>query len=186
MATTANQEKLPGDTFSMFGDSSGSIEDDPEPSVIGKVASAIGLILLGGLLGISVYYFASTLKPAEPSKPQISEMKAANIPLSAFEENRRDVDKDPAGYLQKNPTPQDAEDYYLVGRGYLLTGDFPKAHSAFVESRNRLGEADPINVQVLKDDLAVAIAVTNDTTIQNIVKKELTPSAANSNANVKR
>ena len=184
----ADQETIPSNTFSMFGDSGEPDNNEAKPSVLGKVASAIGLILLGGVLGLSIYHFGWALKPAEPSKPQLSEMKAANIPLSAFEENRRDVDKDPAGYLQKNPTPQDAEDYYLVGRAYLLTGDFPKAHNAFVESRNRLGEADPINVQVLKDDLAVSIAVTNDTTIQNIVKKELEPpkQSTNTNSNASR
>ncbi len=178
------QETIQSDAFSMFGDSGEPDPEETKPSVLGKVAAAIGLILLGGILGASVYHFAMTLKPAEPPKPQLSEMKAANIPLSAFEENRRDVDKDPASYLQKNPTPQDAEDYYLVGRAYLLISDFPKAHNAFVESRNRLGEADPINVQVLKDDLAVAIAVTNDTTIQNIVKKELEPPKFSTNTNL--
>ena len=114
-----------------------------------------------------------------------SEMKAANIPLSAFEENRRDVDKDPAAYLKKNPSPQDAEDYFLVGRAYLLTGDFAKARIAFVEARNRIGEADPTNANVLRNDIGMAIAVTNDTTIQNILKKELEApkTAANSNTN---
>lgn len=183
----AEQETIKSDTFSMFGDAGEPDTNEAKPGVLGKVASAIGLILLGGVLGASVYHFSLSMKPAEPPKPQLSEMKAANIPLSAFEENRRDVDKNPAGYLQRNPTPQDAEDYYLVGRAYLLTGDFTKAHDAFIESRNRLGEADPINAQVLRDDLAVAIAVTNDTTIQSIVKKELAPpAAANTNANANR
>ncbi len=169
------------ESFTMFGDSGGADTSEPKPGVAGQITSAIALLLVGAAVGMGVYYFALTPKAAEPSKPQLSEMKASNIPLSAFEENRRDVDKNPAAYLQKNPSPQDAEDYYLVGRAFLLTGDFPKAHNAFVESRNRLNDADPINAQILRNDLAVSIAVTNDTTIQTIVKKELTPPAANAN-----
>ncbi len=188
---TANQSEpatVPDDSFTMFGGLDESSTSEPNSGVIGKIAAAIGLLLVGAAVGMGVYYFALVQKAAEAPKPQLSEMKAANIPLSAFEENRRDVDKNPAAYLEKNPTPQDAEDYYLVGRAYLLTGDFPKAHNAFVESRNRINEADPINAQILKNDLAVAIAVTNDTTIQNIVKKELEPPkpAANANSNVNR
>ena len=194
--TVAVDESVPetvkSDTFSMFGDSGESHVDAAKPGLLGRVASAVGLILIGGAIGMGIFYFALGPKPVPTTSPQFSEMKAANIPLSAFEENRRSVDLDPAGYVSKFATsPQDCEDFYLLGRAYLLAGDYTKARAAFTESRNRLSEADPVNAKILASDIAVVLAVTNDTTIQSILKKELDaakPSMvanANSNSNLK-
>ena len=188
------QETIASDTFSMFGDSGEPDVDDARPGLLGRVASAIGLLLVGGAIGMGVYYFAFVPKPVSTYSPQFSEMKAANIPLSAFEENRRSVDIDPAGYVSKFATsPQDCEDFYLLGRAYLLSGDYIKARAAFTEARNRLSEADPVNAKILASDIAVSLAVTNDTTIQSILKKELDAAkpamaantSSNSNANLK-
>ena len=185
MQPVAVQEKTKTykqDTISTYGNSYASYDDEEKPSSLSKIALAAGLLLLGTIIGLGFYHLF--LVPAGPeANPPLSEMKSANIPQSAFEENRRDVDKDPAVYLQKNTTPQDAEDYYLVGRAYLLTGDFPKAHNAFVESRNLLNQADPANAKVLKNDVAMSIAVTNDTTIQKMLTKEFDTIKPSANAN---
>ncbi len=165
------------DNFSMFGqETAGTIADRvvPESSSIGSILGFLGMLVVGTLLGIGVYHFFLKPAPVE-TKPPVEEMRSRNIPLSAFEENRRDVDKDPAGYLSKNTQPQDCEDFYLVGRAYMLSGDYPKARNAFAEARKRLAEADPSNAKVIESDIAMAMAVTNDTTIQNILKKELEP-----------
>lgn len=165
------------DNFSMFGqDTGGSVADRavPESSSLWSMLGLFGMLVVGTMLGLSVYHFF--LKPVPVSTaPPVEEMRSSNIPLSAFEENRRDVDKDPAGYLSKNAQPQDCEDFYLVGRAYMLSGDYPKARSAFAESRKRISEADPSNAKVIASDIAMAMAVTNDTTIQNILRKELEP-----------
>ena len=111
-------------------------------------------------------------------------MRAANIPLSAFEENRRDVDRDPAAYAAKfASSPQDCEDYYLLGRAYLLSGDFVKARQALTEARNRISTADPVNQKAISDDIALAFVVTNDTTVQRLLKDELDQSNKPANAN---
>jgi protein phosphatase len=176
------------DTFTMFGESKSAVYLDEKPSVLGKVGFAIGMLLIGGLLGLGFYHFFLAPPSSNTSNPPISEMKTANIPLSAFEENRRNVDKDPAGYIAKfGGDPQDSEDHYLLGRAYMLTGDYVKARTSFSEARSRLTDADPTNARVLADDIAIAIAVTNDTTIQTNLKKEFeavrstNSSAANSN-----
>ncbi|MBK6751867.1 MAG: protein phosphatase 2C domain-containing protein [Acidobacteria bacterium] len=166
------------DNFSMFGQETGGTVADravPEPSSsIGSILGFLGMLVVGTLIGLGVYHFFLKPAPVE-TKPPVEEMRSRNIPLSAFEENRRDVDKDPAGYLSKNTQPQDCEDFYLVGRAYMLSGDYPKARNAFAEARRRLAEADPSNAKVIESDVAMAMAVTNDTTIQNILKKELEP-----------
>lgn len=176
--------------FTMFGgtaEESDVEEAAPRASSGGKVLTAVVCLLLGAGLGLAAYHFGIAPRLADPAPTQpLTEMRAANIPLSAFEENRRSVDKDPAGYIQKFPAPQDAEDYYLVGRAYLMTGDYVKARAAFVSAREKLNEADPTNLDVLRDDIAIMMAVTNDTTIQTILKKEFQPTAspaANSNTN---
>jgi len=142
----------------------------------GKIASGVLMLLIGSLIGLGAYHLFLTPAPSPPApaNTQLSEMRSANIPLSAFEENRRDVDKDPSGYIARfAASPQDCEDHYLLGRAYLLAGDYAKARSALIESRNRLSEADPVNKKILASDIAIAIAVTNDTTIQTNLRKEL-------------
>jgi len=56
-----------------------------------------------------------------------------------------------------------------------------------LEARKLLKDADPANAKTLAADIATAIAVTNDTTIQGILKKELEsavpPSNTAANAN---
>ncbi|MGB2750882.1 MAG: protein phosphatase 2C domain-containing protein [Pyrinomonadaceae bacterium] len=171
--------------FSMFGGEAETSEPEEKSGLLGRIATAVGMLVIGSAIGLGVYHFALAPKAVE-TLPQLSEMRSANIPLSAFEENRRAVDKDPAGYVQKNSSPQDAEDYYLVGRAHMLTGDYVKARTALLAARDRLAEADPTNADVLRDDIAILLAVTNDTTIQNILKKEFetVKKPANTNANV--
>jgi len=174
------------DSFSMFNDSGASEIADDKSNSLGKLASAAAMLLIGGIVGLAVYHFGFAPSITNPAPPPMTEMRSANIPLSAFEENRRNVDKDPAGYAAKfGSSPQDSEDFYLVGRAYLLSGDFTKARESFTESRNRLAEADPANARILASDIAMALAVTNDTTIQSMLKKEfdatpLPPSNSNS------
>ena len=158
------------DSFSMFGESNQS--EIRESSGIGKIFSYFGLLLIGAVIGFGVYHF--TLKPTEQSPTiPITEMRSGNIPLSAFEDNRRLVDADPATYLSKAPAPDDAENFYLQGRAYMLTGDFIKARAAFVEARNSIGKADPVNTKVIVSDIAIGLAITNDPTAQKNFKAEL-------------
>ncbi len=158
------------ETFSIFGESDGTA--GRESSSIGRILSYFGLLFAGALIGFGVYHF--TLKPLEqtPVIP-ITEMRSGNIPLSAFEDNRRLVDSDPAAYLSKIPAPDDAESFYLQGRAFMLTGDFIKARAALLEARNRISQADPINAKVIVTDIAISLAITNDPTAQKNFKAEL-------------
>lgn len=163
-------------------------EPEEKRGSLGTIATALGMLLLGGLIGLGVYHFLLAPKADDTNAGQLTEMRTANIPLSAFEENRRNVDKDPVGYIAKfGAAPQDCEDHYLLGRAYLLTSDFVKAKAAFTEARNRLAEADPVNSKTLANEIAVALIAIGGTTEQTMLKKELDsvnkPANANSNAN---
>ena len=172
-------------TFTIFG-SSETVENGRTNKLGSKVLSALAFLVLGAILGIGVYYLVSP-EPVDTDGPLLTEMRSANIPLSAFEVNRRNVDKDPAGYVARFGTsPQDCEDYYLLARAYLLTGDYVNARNALIEARSRLSEADPSNAGVLASDIAIAMSVTNGTTVQSMLKKELEwskPMNSNSVAN---
>lgn len=173
------------EAFSMFGDDGEGEATETRSGGAAYVLTVIAALLAGAAIGFGAYYFFMAPQQAEPSPP-VSEMRSANIPLSAFEENRRKVDQDPAAYIQKYPQPQDAEDFYLIGRAYLLAGDYARAKTAFAAARDRLAGADPTNVAVLRNDLAMLLAVTSDTTIQSVLKKELeliNPGGGGSNAN---
>ena len=144
------------------------------------------MLLIGGLIGLGAYHLFLAPSAQSLGNSPLSEMRTSNIPLSAFEENRRNVDKDPAGWVAKySGSAQDSEDHYLLGRAFLLLGDYPKARTAFIEARDRLSGADPANARVMASDIAIALAVTNDTTIQTNLKKDLDAalkSEANANA----
>ena len=96
------------------------------------------------------------------------------------------MDKDPAGYIERFPAPQYSEDQYLLGRAYLLTGDYVKARAALTAARDKLADADPANAGVLRNDIAVLLGVTNNAAMQADLKKETeaaAPPTANGNAN---
>ncbi len=160
--------------FSMFGNSGTVGTETAEPSSSRSFLTALAMLALGAAIGLGVYHFVLAPKPSDATVPQLSEMSSPNIPLNTFEKNRRNVDSDPAGYITKAPVdPQDCEDAYLLGRAYLLTGDYPKAKLAFAEARKRLADADPVNAKTLAVEIATGIAITNDTTVQSIFKNEL-------------
>jgi hypothetical protein len=86
--------------------------------------------------------------------------KSPDISLTAFEESRRLIDKDPAAFIAANAaSPQVPEDYFLMGRAFLLTGKYWEAKRAFAEARNRLPQADPKNAKTLASEIAMAMAL---------------------------
>jgi len=128
-----------------------------------KLVSAMILLLVGGALGAAAYHFLLQPQPqpqAELLPPPALIEKSPDVPLTAFEEGRRLVDNDPAAFLNANAaSPQDAEDYFLLGRASLLTGKHWEAKRAFIEARNRLAQADPKNAKTLAAEISLAIAV---------------------------
>lgn len=177
--------------FSMFGDSGSIVADEQERSgSFSKVLTALAMLVLGSLIGLGVYHFTLVPpKPVETPDQKLSVMKTDDIAFSSFEKLRRTVDSDPAAFIKQVPTADDAEGYYLIGRANLLIGDFPKARLALIEAQKLLAKAEPTNAKVLNADIASALAITNDPTLQNRFKQELEASSkpasnfANSNAN---
>ncbi len=152
-------------------------------SLAGTLLVGFGMLIIGAFFGLSAYHFLLAPKPPETT-PLPTEMRSENIPLTAFEENRRSVDSNPTGYIGRYGTdPRDCEDHYLLARAYLLVGDYKVARAMLIEARNRLGEADERNRQVIQDDIAIMLTAISDTTVQTGLKKALeTAPAANTTA----
>jgi hypothetical protein len=141
------------------------------------------------LLGAAAYYFLVGQQTSEPvvQAPVINEMKSNNAPLTAFEESRRIVDKDPQGYLNaKAVTPRDVGDFFLLGRAQMLTGRYWEAKRSFIEARNRLATADTNDAKTLATEISMALAIIESQEATETFSKDLqtaNTAAANSNTN---
>lgn len=129
---------------------------------VGSILSSVAMLVLGGIMGAAAYYFlaAPAAQPVVEPPPQLQEMKTGDIPLTVFEESRRMVDKDPQRYLDANAaSPENSEDYYLLGRAQLLTGKYVEARNSFRLARERIPQADPSNSKTLANEIAMGLAI---------------------------
>lgn len=185
-APRSQSDKVDSDTGGFLSLDQRSHNDESESGMIKKVAAGIGLLLLGCLFGAGIYHFAFSPTAPKTQIPQLSEMKSDNIALTSFEKLRRTVDADPAAYLKEVPPAQDAEDFYLLGRACLLTGDYVKARSSLLEAQKLLANTDASNSKVLAADIAAALVIANDPEMQKRFKGEIENTAkslANSSVN---
>lgn len=150
--------------------------EDDRPGVLSKVFSSLVFLILGAAVGAGAYYLWLQSNPA-PQIPVLSETKSNNIPLTAFEEGRREVDRDPSRYLAANAaSPQDAEDHYLLGRAQLLTGKYVEAARQFALAKERLAEVDPSNAKTLAAEIAMGQTIASNSEAADAFAKEiLTP-----------
>ncbi|HQX57258.1 MAG TPA: protein phosphatase 2C domain-containing protein [Pyrinomonadaceae bacterium] len=172
------------DKLEIFGANSDSSSVESSGS-FGRTAASVGLLLVGSVIGLLAYHFFLVPKPQSVDLPAPTQMQSDNIPLSTFEKGRRLVDADPATYIAKvGAAPTDCEGLYLLGRAYLLSGDFMKGREALVQARTLIATADPVNRATVSTEIMLALAVTNDPEAQRNLKKEIeTIKAANSTAN---
>jgi len=157
-----------------------------EENGFGKILSSLLLVLLGTVVGAGAVYLLSQ-NQAQPEIPKIVQQQTPNIPYSAFEDNRRNVDRNPEQYIfASNGRAESAEEYYLLGRASLLTGKYPEAKKAFEEARNRLAQASEINSKILANEIAMGLAIINDPLAQRGFESDinLNKSNANSNSNI--
>jgi len=173
------------DNYSMFGSTGTEVVEKPKASggVVGRILSGIIMLLLGAIAGAAAYSYLMPKPTQETAPPNIT---PAPVAFKIFEESRRTVDADPAKFIATTSvTPQDAEDYYLLGRAYLLTGDYVKARAAYVEAKKRFNEVDDPNRRPVLNEIAMGI---DNTFTQKALADELSKNAlilgSNTNSNV--
>ena len=131
---------------------------------LGKFLSALLFLIVGAVLGAGGYYFwVQNIKLAEV--PPVTQTQ--NFPSTAFEENRRIVDKNPEQYIfDAGGKAENAEEFYLLGRAFLLTGRNLEAFAAFGQAKNRLAQVSEDNSQVLTNEIAMSLAIINNSSAQ--------------------
>lgn len=147
--------------------------------------SGLLFLALGALLGAGGYYFLIRPQP-EPvvETPVITEFKSNNVSLTAFEDGRRLVDKDPNVYINAHAASmQTAEDYFLMGRAFMLTGKYWEAKKAFTDSRNRLASADELNAKTLAAEISMALAIIESPQATETFTRDLTTAKSSAPAN---
>ena len=138
-----------------------------------------GLLLLAGFfVGAGVTYLYTKANPTVAKVPPSPVEDSPDIPYTAFEDNRRNVDENPELFIknQENAENKDAEDYYLLGRAHLLTLNLPKAKESFEEARKLLSDpdaADNVNVKTLENEIAIGLALTNNPFTPKMLRDEL-------------
>lgn len=153
----------------------------------GKINLLIPLLtlLLGLAIGFGGFYYWQQANPPQPQLIPVLTEKSTNPPLTAFEETRRIVDRDPTAYIDaKVAEPRDAADFYLLGRAYLLTGKIWDAKREFTEAKSRLGDADAADKKTIAMEIALGMAIANSVSAPSLLEKEIaTTSIANPETN---
>jgi protein phosphatase len=139
----------------------------------GKVLTPLLMLLLGAISGAGIYHLWAQ-NNLKPETPQLLPVQVSNIPLTSFEEARRKVDQNPQQYIAANTiSPESAEDFYLLGRAFLLNGKFNEAKQMFLQAKDRLSQTGEVNSQVLANDIVMSLAVINDEFAKREIQKEL-------------
>ena len=143
----------------------------------GKLLTALLCLIIGAGIGAAAIYFWLQSQP-KPEVPVISKVETPNIPFSAFENNRRNVDKNPAQYIiASGTTAEDAEDYYLLGRAYVLTGKYTEARDAFTKAKDRLPMLTSEDKSMLENEIALGLASVSDAASRKVLEESKTSSA---------
>ncbi|MDQ3801870.1 MAG: protein phosphatase 2C domain-containing protein [Acidobacteriota bacterium] len=168
-----------------------TIDKDKGGSFLGKFLTACLLLILGGIVGAALYHFLAARSQPQPQiavqeTPRLTEMRTPNIEYSAFEDNRRNVDRNPEQFISTGgASAQDAEGLYLLGRAYFVMGDYVKAKDAFTRARNQLSEVREINRPTLENEIAVGLSIVENNIARNefINQKRLISSPPQNPAN---
>lgn len=191
VVTASQPAPAPDRDLMMFGSRAGAdvLPERTSGNIANTLLMPILWLVIGGIIGLAASYLWQSTNPIPQTEPpQISEMKTGNIPLTAFEENRRLVDRDPVAYANtRAASPQDAEDHYLLGRALLLSGKYFEARRQFAQAKEKLADADPANAKTLSADIAMANSIIESAQAQEIFKKEVeglaAPARSDTNAN---
>ncbi len=145
-----------------------------ENTGLSKLLVGVFTLLIGMIIGAgAIWIFMQTATPTAAVPPPPPE-KTKDISMTSLENSRRLVDDNPEVYVaQYGADPRDAEDYFLLGRAYMLTEKYPEAKKAFEESRNKLAKTDFSNADVLANDIAAYLAIIENPNAQKMFSEEV-------------
>lgn len=150
-----------------------------------RLLSSVLFLILGGIFGAGVYYlFAQNNRQPEVPQPTPVQVPSPNNEFSSFETLRRNVDTDPNSFINQNVNgTKDAESLYLLGRAYLLTGKYPEAKKSLEEAKNKLAQSKTVNSRILTNDIALGLAVVEESAAQSKFQNQLNSGNSNTQGN---
>ncbi len=158
---------------------------EPRPS--SSIVPMIGLLVLGLVAGLAGGYFLFKSAPQPVVEvPPAPIQQSENVPLATFETTRRLVDEDPVRYLNaRAATPQEADDFFWLGRALLLTGKPVEARRQFEEARTRLASFDDrTSAKTMANEISMALALLDSYKATEQFVREITvANAVNANSN---
>jgi protein phosphatase len=152
----------------------------------GRILISLALLILGGVLAVGASYLLGfTGSQQAVQAPQIETMQSNNVPLTSFEELRRAVDKDPEAYLSKYaPSPEDASDFYLLGRANLLLHKPQQARQQFLLAQQNLARmTDENERKTLANEIAFGLAVVENEAAAASFERSTTANTSVANTN---
>ncbi|MGI8468007.1 MAG: hypothetical protein ACR2N3_06095, partial [Pyrinomonadaceae bacterium] len=95
------------------------------------------------------------------------------------------VDRDPSKYITANgASAADAEDYYLLGRAYLLTEKYVDAKNAFTKAKELLPQTGGADKAMLTNEIAIGLSIVDSNFAKSVLQeKKNTSSASNQSSN---
>jgi hypothetical protein len=149
------------------------IDHSRRESLIGRIFKAMFLIAFGAILGITGYYGLTDYSKKVNVKQEQNVPETVNLPYMAFEDNRRNADKNPRQYLEASgATADDAEDFYLLGRANLNLLNYKLAGENFRKAKELLPNTNETNRKVLENELNIALAMLADSDAVKRFEKE--------------
>lgn len=138
------------------------VDENSGGGVLGRLLSGLVWLLVGLLIGALGYFLYSTSFGGTTVEPATQSNKAVLL----LEQQRRLVDADPAKFIAAYSTNPDATagDNYMIGRAYLIQGNYGAAKTSFEKALNQMEGADVSNRAILEHDIkaGLSIAVNED------------------------
>lgn len=153
----------------------------PEPRRLPPVLFVLIGLAIGAAIGAAAVYFTLRDSLQSAQTAVISEQKSNNVSLTAFEDTRRLVDRDPAWYVNaKAITPKEAGDHFWLGRALLLTDRPVEAKRQFEQARSLLPQVqETMNVKTMAYEIGMALAIVDSLEATELFKKEVASINAN-------
>jgi len=157
--------------------------DETSGGKLGRLLSSILFLIVGGIIGAGIYYLFLQ-NNRQPEIPQLTQMQSSKPDYESFENLRRSVDSNPNAYINTNANiTQDAEGLYLLGRAYLLTEKYPEAKKSLEEAKNKLAQSNVVNSKVLTNDIALALAIVEESAAQSKFQNQINSGNSNTQNN---
>ena len=133
------------------------VDEDTGSGFLGQMLSSVVWLLVGLLIGALGYYLFSTAFERAPDDTGTQTNQAVLV----FEQQLRLVDSDPAKYISAYSTKDEktAGDHYLVGRAYIIQGNYGAAKTSFENALKQLGTEDVTNRSILEHDIAAGLSI---------------------------